>query len=212
MSRERDDPEREEVLCFPAAVLQQYRGQALAFTDATLWARIVGALTVQPRHRLEPDPAFKQLIAYGLVRCGALYLTYLRTRRTAEQRLRAKASLGVGGHVRPSATGADARFTPSDLMTHLQTEVRREIGEEVELGAPLTSPPALRCFVTDDSDAVGQVHFGTVWECEIAAPVAHLKGEPGLGRLQFLDLPALQARANEFENWSRLLIGFLIDG
>src|SRR4026207_1670190 len=51
-----------------------------------------------PRPEAENDPAYKQIIPYALIAFGKTVLHYVRGKKTGEQRLVAKGSIGIGGH------------------------------------------------------------------------------------------------------------------
>src|SRR5215813_9803963 len=52
-----------------------------------------------PRPQAESDPAFKQIIPYALIVFQKSVLHYVRGNKAGEQRLVAKGSIGVGGHM-----------------------------------------------------------------------------------------------------------------
>ena len=52
-----------------------------------------------PRGRAENDPSHKQIIPYVLLAHGDKVLFYVRGKKAGEQRLVAKGSIGIGGHM-----------------------------------------------------------------------------------------------------------------
>src|SRR5690349_1401603 len=52
-----------------------------------------------PRPEAEDDPAYKQIIPYALIVFGNSVLHYVRGKKAGEQRLVAKGSIGIGGHM-----------------------------------------------------------------------------------------------------------------
>src|SRR5215472_11938349 len=52
-----------------------------------------------PRSQAESDPTFKQIIPYALVVFKKSVLHYVRGKKAGEQRLVAKGSIGIGGHM-----------------------------------------------------------------------------------------------------------------
>src|SRR2546425_2413370 len=52
-----------------------------------------------PRAQAEKDPSHKQIIPYALLTHGDKVLHYVRGKRAGEQRLVAKGSIGIGGHM-----------------------------------------------------------------------------------------------------------------
>src|SRR2546429_5789662 len=55
-----------------------------------------------PRAQAEKDPSHKQIIPYALLTHGDKVLHYVRGKRAGEQRLVAKGSIGIGGHMNES--------------------------------------------------------------------------------------------------------------
>jgi predicted NUDIX family phosphoesterase len=87
--------------------------------------------------------------------------------------------------------------------------VWREVCEEVQIERANTQEPRLICFVNDDSNDVGKVHFGLVFVVKLAKPSVALRGERGIGKLSFHTLPELISRRDTMETWSQLLVDFL---
>src|SRR6266513_3266622 len=52
-----------------------------------------------PRAQAEKDQSHKQIIPYALLTHGDKVLHYVRGKRAGEQRLVAKGSIGIGGHM-----------------------------------------------------------------------------------------------------------------
>src|SRR5947207_1946408 len=52
-----------------------------------------------PRAQAETDPSHKQIIPYALIAHGDTVLHYVRGKKAGEQRLVAKGSIGIGGHM-----------------------------------------------------------------------------------------------------------------
>src|SRR5918996_5528386 len=52
-----------------------------------------------PRAQAEQDPAYKQIIPYALIAFEDRVLYYVRGKKAGEQRLVAKGSIGIGGHM-----------------------------------------------------------------------------------------------------------------
>src|SRR5439155_4335758 len=52
-----------------------------------------------PRSDAESNPAYKQIIPYALVAFENTILHYVRGKKAGEQRLIAKGSIGIGGHM-----------------------------------------------------------------------------------------------------------------
>jgi predicted NUDIX family phosphoesterase len=148
------------------------------------------------RDRAEGDPSFKQLIPYLVLRHAGTVFHYTRG-GGGEARLRARRSVGVGGHIAPEDGGATRDAYRAGLL--------RELAEEVVLGAPYRE----RCIglINDDRTPVGQVHLGIVHVLDLASQEAHCR-EPALVDEGFAPLEELRRQREAFETWSQ----FLLDG
>ena len=144
------------------------------------------------RDLAESDPTYKQLIPYVVVRdAAAVFLTH-RTDAGGDARLHGRASIGIGGHLNPVDRGEDA----------LMAGLRREWMEELE--ADWQPDFALIGLLNDDSNPVGAVHLGVVFQVEAAGrAVAVREHEKLVGA--FADLPALAESWDRLETWSRLV-------
>ena len=144
----------------------------------------------------EANPAFKQLIPYVLVRSGELVFLMERSEGGGDPRLHRKASIGVGGHLNPVDGDSDP----------LDAGLRREWEEE--LIAAWEPEFRLIGLLNDDSNAVGSVHLGVVFEVDAAdREIAVREREKLTGR--WADAGALLAAAGRLETWSRLVADHL---
>jgi len=140
----------------------------------------------------EVDPAFKQLIPYVVVRDGARVFLMERTDAGGDPRLHGRASIGVGGHLNPVDRGEDP----------LTDGLRREWSEE--LVADWEPEFRLVGLLNDDSNPVGSVHLGVVFEVEAAGrPVEVRERDKLTGR--FATAAAVRAAWDRMETWSRLV-------
>src|SRR6266568_62501 len=87
-----------------------------------------------PRAQAERDPAYKQIIPYALIAFEDKVLYYVRGKEAGEQRLVAKGSIGIGGHL----NDADAGLFNLD-EEHYNRVVACEIHEEIHLLAKFES-------------------------------------------------------------------------
>lgn len=154
------------------------------------------------RAEAEEDPTHKQLIPYCLFRTGDRVLHYTRGKSGGENRLHAKISVGVGGHINPvdmgeGRKGADAYFAA----------VRREIEEELDL--PGNYRQKIVALLNDDSNPVGQVHLGVVHLIDLEGEVVLAK-EDALSELGFSPVSELGGPLFErLETWSQFCVRFL---
>lgn len=140
----------------------------------------------------EANPAFKQLIPYVVVRSRGHVFLMERTDAGGDPRLHRKASIGVGGHLNP----VDGQGDPLDAG------LRREWSEE--LIADWEPRFRLVGTLNDDSNPVGSVHLGIVFEVDAAGrDLAVREHEKLAGR--WADRAALAAIAERLETWSRLV-------
>jgi len=199
----------EQILCFKREILRAH--PAKTFYDEGLWHEILARLEPKARSVAEHDYDTKQLVVYVLVKHGETFLNYQRTPKTTETRLKALYSIGIGGHVnvddqiQPTLFGANEAAWKDFVLK----AVRREVSEEVQIEWANAQEPRLICFVNDDSNDVGKVHFGVVFVVKLAKPSAALRGERGIGKLSFRTLPELISMRDTMETWSQLLVDFL---
>ncbi len=201
----------EQLLCFSRDLLPDGIGEASVFTDDSLWQRILGNIEIVPRSEAETDYTRKQLVVYVLVRSGDRILRYRRTPKTDEQRLKELYSIGVGGHVNVGDRSQFSLFQtdPGFNIEFIRDAAWREIDEEISVDAKILREPELTCFINDDSNDVGRVHFGIVWQLDLSEPAVSVKGTKGIGELEFVTLDRLIEDREQFETWSQLLIDHL---
>ena len=147
------------------------------------------------RGDVEEDSSIKQIIPYLIVRHGPRLFLFQRTTAGGETRLHGKFSIGVGGHVNRS----DVEGAADPVAAGLQ----RELEEELRIGGPWR--PRLVGVLNDDTNAVGQVHFGLVHVVEAASPdIAVRESHTLTGRL--VDAAELRDLYERMETWSQLVL------
>jgi predicted NUDIX family phosphoesterase len=144
------------------------------------------------RPAAEEDPTHKQLIPYVLVRDGDRVFLMHRTDAGGDPRLHGKASIGVGGHLNPVDEGQDA----------LMAGLRREWAEELE--ADWEPEFRLIGLLNDDTNPVGSVHLGVVFEVDAAGRSVDVREHDKLVG-GFADAAALAASRDRLETWSLLV-------
>ncbi|HEX2765875.1 MAG TPA: hypothetical protein VHR55_04465 [Candidatus Limnocylindria bacterium] len=140
----------------------------------------------------EEDPAHKQLIPYVVVRDGERVFLMQRTDAGGDARLHGKASIGVGGHLNPVDEGED----------HLMAGLRREWAEELE--ADWEPEFRLVGLLNDDTNPVGAVHLGVVFEVEAGGRPVDVRERDKLSG-SFVGADALRAAWDRLETWSQLV-------
>ena len=144
----------------------------------------------------EESPDFKQLIPYVVVRDGERTFLMERTDAGGDARLHGKASIGVGGHLNPVDGGEDP----------LTDGLRREWAEE--LVADWEPEFRLVGLLNDDSNPVGSVHLGVVFEVDAAGRSVEVREHEKLtGR--FATQAEVHAAWDRMETWSRLVASHL---
>src|SRR6266446_4599153 len=153
------------------------------------------------RDQAEKDPAHKQIIPYVLLAFEDKVLSYVRGKEAGEQRLIAKGSIGVGGHLNDADAGL---FTLDE--EHYNRVVEREVHEEIHLLAEFQN--RIAAFLNDDSTEVGRVHLGIVHVFKLTEPKVE-KREAMITGLTFLPKNELLARRETMETWSQICVDSL---
>ena len=151
-----------------------------------------------PRSSAETDPSLKQIIPYAILVSRGKVLRYKRGKKSGEQRLVAKGSIGIGGHMNDRDEGLFALDKDAYLAG-----VQREIDEELVVERPLAN--RVVALINDDSNEVGEVHLGVVHVLELASPSAEKRESMILG-IDFLTAEQLRAERETLETWSQICV------
>jgi predicted NUDIX family phosphoesterase len=196
----------EEVLVVPASLLETlgvfsgFQKNVEPYLSELLKTE---RMAFQARSQCETDPSFKQLIPYCvLVHTDASgnvsVFQYTRGTGQGEQRLHAKRSIGIGGHIsREDAAGSSDPY---------RTGMRRELTEEIDLSSGYKEE--LVGLIYDDTTEVGRVHLGIVHRFELEQPLAHAR-EHDLVEAGFVPLDQIRENYERLETWSQLCIDHL---
>ncbi len=150
------------------------------------------------RATAENDPTHKQIIPYAILASGDRVLHYVRGKKAGEQRLVAKGSIGIGGHMNDE----DESLFAWDEAAY-RAGVEREVNEEVSIET--TFVDRIVALLNDDTTEVGRVHLGVVHVFRLAEPKVQ-KREAMITNLGFLSKPELQARRENLETWSQICV------
>lgn len=190
----------QEVLVFPRSVLSEDQYRAGFSTRTDILDIILESASFINRQRAETDPQFKQIIPYAIFRHGNTVFRYRRSRWGAERRLRGNYSVGVGGHIDRS----DDLPLLRGLKTVVEWAREREVTEEFEVGSPFACE--MVGVLNDDSNDVGRVHFGIVYEYRLAAPRIAPRERRVHLECRFVPVAQLARHTHQYESWSRILI------
>ena len=187
----------ERVLVLPRATVPggcEFRGIRVADDDALgeLRRAVEAHGRYLDRPLAEEDPTHKQLIPYVVVRDGERVFLMRRTDAGGDARLHGKASIGVGGHLNPVDEGED----------HLMSGLRREWAEELE--ADWEPEFRLVGLLNDDTNPVGAVHLGVVFEVQAEGRPVDVRERDKLSG-SFVGADALRAAWDRLETWSQLV-------
>jgi predicted NUDIX family phosphoesterase len=154
-----------------------------------------------PRAQAENDPTHKQIIPYALIAHSDTVLHYVRGKKAGEQRLVAKGSIGIGGHMNDT----DESLFAWDEQAY-RAGVEREVNEEIRIESPFED--RIVALLNDDTTEVGRVHLGIVHVFSLTEPKVQ-KREAMITNLAFLTRNELIALRDNLETWSQLCVDSL---
>jgi len=154
-----------------------------------------------PRSEAENNPNYKQIIPYALIVFRKTVLHYVRGKKAGEQRLIAKGSIGIGGHMNE---GDESLFAMDEQA--YRAGVEREVNEEIKIDTPFEDQ--IVALLNDDSTEVGRVHLGIVHVFKLTEPKVE-KREAMITALTFLPKNELLARRETMETWSQICVDSL---
>lgn len=205
----------EQILVLPTALFHQigYFQGFSAELDHYLPALLDDSqLSYRPRGAMEQDPSFKQLIPYCLFRHtdsdGVVRLfSYLRGKGGGEARLRAKRSVGVGGHI--SSIDASNFKGAAGASHHVYREgLERELAEEIIIDTAFRET----CvgLINDDETEVGRVHIGVVHLFDVDEPNVASR-EDDLTDPRFIPVSEILGELDGYESWSQIAVRALFN-
>lgn len=156
-----------------------------------------------PRAQAENDPTHKQIIPYAILAFEDKVLHYVRGKKAGEQRLVAKGSIGIGGHMNQED---ESLFNYVENEAAYRAGVEREVNEEIKIDTKFDD--RIVALLNDDTTEVGQVHLGIVHVFKLAEPKVE-KREAMITNLAFLGKAELLARRESLETWSQLCVDSL---
>ncbi len=150
------------------------------------------------RNKAEDDPSHKQIIPYAIFRHDNKFLRYVRGKKSGEQRLASKSSIGIGGHINHE----DYEASSLEKDTYL-TGIEREINEELIISGDYKNSPV--ALINDDSNEVGKVHLGIVHLFDLENSNVS-PGEANIQNLKFLLNDELLDERESLETWSQICV------
>jgi len=198
------NPPNENVLVVRRSLLDQLGNfHGLNFKPekylATLLSR--GNNLFFPRVQAENDPTYKQIIPYVLLAFESKVLCYVRGKKAGEQRLVAKGSIGIGGHMNETD---ESLFAWDEQAS--RAGVEREVNEEIKIDTEFQD--RIVALLNDDTTEVGRVHLGIVHVFDLAEQKVE-KREAMITNLTFLAKAELMARRESLESWSQICLDSL---
>src|SRR5438128_4789640 len=154
-----------------------------------------------PRAQAENDPTHKQIVPYAILAFKDKVLYYVRGKKAGEQRLVAKGSIGIGGHMNES----DESLFAWDEKAY-RAGVEREVNEEIKIDTKFDD--RIVALLNDDTTEVGQVHLGIVHVFKLTEPKVE-KREAMITGLTFLSKEELLSRRETMETWSQICLDSL---
>jgi predicted NUDIX family phosphoesterase len=155
-----------------------------------------------PRGDMEEDPSFKQLIPYCIFRfvdeSGVEHVfQYTRGSGGGETRLRAKKSVGIGGHISTLDASDDSPYDEG---------MRRELDEEIGIETEYTQK--LVGLINDDETEVGKVHLGIVHLFDVQKPAINSR-EDDIAQSGFVPVSEILNDLESYESWSSICMASL---
>lgn len=171
--------------------------------------RYLGALLARgnnfflSRAQAENDPTHKQIIPYAIIAHNDTVLYYVRGKKAGEQRLVAKGSIGIGGHMNQDD---ESLFNFAIDEAAYRAGVEREVNEEIKIDTAFED--RIVALLNDDTTEVGRVHLGIVHVFRLAEEKVQ-KREAMITNVAFLKKEELMARRDNLETWSQLCVDSL---
>jgi predicted NUDIX family phosphoesterase len=198
------DPPEENVLVVRRSLFDQLGSfQGLSFEPQRYLDAFLsrGNNFFLPRREAEINPAYKQIIPYALIAFENRVAYYVRGKKAGEQRLVAKGSIGIGGHMNET----DESLFALDEEAY-RAGVEREVNEEIKIDTAFDD--RIVALLNDDTAEVGSVHLGIVHVFKLTEPKMQ-KREAMITGLTFLPKEELRARRETMESWSQICLDSL---
>jgi len=156
-----------------------------------------------PRHSVESDSSYKQLIPYVVLQTVDGLHTACYRRNGTEARLHALWSVGIGGHINE----ADRVSGEIALAAVVTGGMEREVREEFQ-SLPRDRHPVFHGVINEERTAVGHVHMGLVYRIHVNDMGDFVPGDE-LDAFAWLNSDEVLSRSLEL--WSRLALNLLYE-
>jgi predicted NUDIX family phosphoesterase len=146
-----------------------------------------------PRRAAEQDETLKQLIPYFIITHAGGVWCYTRGKKSGEDRLVAKVSIGIGGHINQ---------LDENLFEDVYSRAAmRELEEEVAVAPGYTHK--IVALLNDDDTPVGRVHLGIIHVLQ-AADANVSKREGVITETGFRSPNELRGLRERMETWAQI--------
>jgi len=173
--------------------------------DPTDFRVLVGNAIDLDRRTAEETEDYVQIIPSFVIADGDRILTYRRTKRLPEARLHHATCVNFGGHMQ--ADDMPSLFWNDDDV--FNQFLFRELFEELEFSPAPSSIEAIGLIYLQGS-AFERQHVGLSYLVRLMPGTEVESLEPGMhAEPSFVKLSTLDTRIDEFDSWSRVLIGAL---
>jgi predicted NUDIX family phosphoesterase len=179
------------------------------------------------RSEAENDPSLKQIIPYLLIthQSNDIFMVQ-RLSTQIEKRLHNKYSIGIGGHINPvrdkssqlddrdSEINSNERKNISNGVNPVRNKtlpvsdviksgLERELHEELNLSTDYQY--TLVGYLNDDTNSVGQVHLGLVYQVMVDDITGVEVAEKGLMTGRFVSPTEIEQHYALLESWSQMV-------
>jgi predicted NUDIX family phosphoesterase len=196
----------ELVFAVPAAKLWKiipYREAGLINCNEDTLREIVRLGTFRPRHELEEDDAYKQLITYSVISYGNSFLLFKRRQGQTEKRLVDLYTLGAGGHMNPH----------NQVLTEDEyplAELKRELSEELAFSdGCVIKEIRFQGLINDDTINVGRYHTGLFYTTEVSSKELRINETEKLTAF-WIERHRLAEYREQMETWSAFITDSII--
>jgi predicted NUDIX family phosphoesterase len=216
----------EQILVFAASAVEPTglagkTGMAFGVHDEFLGSKgYIETLDFRRRGDVEQDESLKQPIPYWVIVAPSnkpqaegldRILCYVRGKKSGENRLVAKASIGIGGHISLSDVEG-ALWTKGDKLALdaarrlYELGAHRELHEELKITSPACKSRIV-ALLNDSETPVGRVHFGMVHVLVLADPSGVGPNEEDvITKFSWKSVEELTGMKESLEGWSRICL------